>query len=68
MGTYYKHVEKFIDRIDLGAWIEIGIDRGEGSTKFFADLAKTKQLNSTVSMQMLIKSIVLNQHYEKQRS
>lgn len=42
MGTYYKNVEQYIDKIDTGAWIEIGVDRGEGSTKFFADLAKTK--------------------------
>lgn len=42
MGTYYKQVEQYLDQIDPGAWIEIGVDRGEGSTKFFADLAKTK--------------------------
>ena len=42
MGTYYKQVEQYLDQIDLGAWIEIGVDRGEGSTKFFAGLAKTK--------------------------
>jgi len=42
MGTYYKNVEQYLDKIDTGAWIEIGVDRGEGSTKFFADLAKTK--------------------------
>jgi hypothetical protein len=40
MGTYYKNVEQYIDQIDRGAWLEIGVDRGEGSTKFFADLAK----------------------------
>jgi hypothetical protein len=42
MGTYYRQVEQYLDKIDPGAWIEIGVDRGEGSTKFFADLAKTK--------------------------
>jgi len=42
MGTYYKQVEQYLDQIDTGAWIEIGVDRGEGSTRFFADLAKTK--------------------------
>jgi hypothetical protein len=42
MGTYYKQVEQYIDQIDLGAWIEIGVDRGEGSTKFFADMAENK--------------------------
>jgi hypothetical protein len=42
MGTYYKTVEKFIDNIDRGVWIEIGVDRGEGSTQWFADLAKTR--------------------------
>lgn len=40
MGTYYKHVEQYIDRIDQGSWMEIGVDRGEGSTKFFTELAK----------------------------
>jgi hypothetical protein len=40
MGTYYRNVENFINQIDPGVWIEIGVDRGEGSTKFFADLAK----------------------------
>jgi hypothetical protein len=39
MGTYYRNIENFISQIDPGAWIEIGVDRGEGSTKFFADLA-----------------------------
>lgn len=39
MGTYYKNVEKYLDQIDNGSWVEIGVDRGEGSTKFFADLA-----------------------------
>ena len=42
MGTYYRNVEKFIPQIDPGVWIEIGVDRGEGSTKFFADLAKDR--------------------------
>lgn len=39
MGTYYKNVEKYLDQIDNGSWVEIGVDRGEGSTRFFADLA-----------------------------
>ena len=43
MGTYYKEVEQFINAVDpTGAWVEIGVDRGEGSTKFFADMAKAK--------------------------
>jgi hypothetical protein len=42
MGTYYKNVENFIDQIDLGAWVEIGVDRGEGSTSWFAELAKNR--------------------------
>lgn len=41
MGTYYQNVDQFINQIDPGVWIEIGVDRGEGSTQFFADLAKT---------------------------
>lgn len=42
MGTYYKNVEQFIDRIDRGTWVEIGVDRGEGSTQWFADHAETR--------------------------
>lgn len=41
MGIYYRNIENYIDRIDSGIWIEIGVDRGEGSTQFFSDLAKT---------------------------
>ena len=41
MGTYYRNVEKYLDKIDRGVWVEIGTERGEGSTRFFADLAKT---------------------------
>ena len=44
MGTYYKQVEQYLDRIDNGAWVEIGVDRGEGSTKFFADLAEKRSI------------------------
>jgi hypothetical protein len=40
MGTYYRNIEPFLDQIDSGTWIEIGVDRGEGSTKYFSDLAK----------------------------
>jgi hypothetical protein len=40
MGTYYKNIEQYLDRIDHGSWIEIGVDRGEGSTKFFSDLSQ----------------------------
>jgi hypothetical protein len=39
MGTYYKAVEKYFDKIDSGSWLEIGVDRGEGSTRFFSDSA-----------------------------
>lgn len=42
MGTYYKNCEQYIDRIDRGAWVELGVDRGEGSTRWFSELAKTK--------------------------
>ena len=42
MGTYYKQVEQYLDRIDNDSWVEIGVDRGEGSTRFFADLAEQR--------------------------
>jgi hypothetical protein len=42
MGTYYKHAEQYLDRIDSDSWVEIGVDRGEGSTKFFSDLAEKR--------------------------
>jgi hypothetical protein len=42
MGTYYRNAEQFLDKIDRGVWIEIGTERGEGSTRFFAGLAKDR--------------------------
>jgi hypothetical protein len=42
MGTYYRNAEQFLDKIDKGAWVEIGVERGEGSTRFFAGLAKDR--------------------------
>jgi hypothetical protein len=41
MGTYYKNVEPWIEKIDSGVWVEIGVNRGEGSTQWFSDKAKT---------------------------
>jgi hypothetical protein len=40
MGQYYEKAQDYIDRIDRGAWVELGVDRGEGSTQFFSNLAK----------------------------
>lgn len=42
MGTYYKNVEQFLDRIDNGVWVELGVDRGEGSTQWFSNKAKDR--------------------------
>ena len=42
MGTYYKNVEQYLDKIDAGVWIELGVDRGEGSTQWFADRARDR--------------------------
>lgn len=42
MGTYYRNAEQFLDRVGPGAWIEIGVDRGEGSTRWFATEAKKR--------------------------
>lgn len=42
MGTYYRNAEQFLDKIDKGVWVEIGTERGEGSTRFFAGLAKDR--------------------------
>lgn len=42
MGTYYKNVEQFLDRIDNGVWVELGVDRGEGSTQWFSNKAKER--------------------------
>jgi hypothetical protein len=42
MGTYYKNAEPWLDRIDRAAWVELGVDRGEGSTRWFSDMAKTR--------------------------
>ena len=40
MGNYYTKFQDYIGRIDRGVWVEIGVDRGEGSTQFFSNLAK----------------------------
>lgn len=45
MGVYYKNVEPFLDKIDNDSWIEIGLDRGEGSTDWFADHCKQRNTN-----------------------
>ena len=42
MGTYYKNIEPWLDKIDPGVWIELGVDRGEGSTQWFVQKAKEK--------------------------
>jgi hypothetical protein len=42
MGTYYRNAEQYLDRVDPGAWIEIGVDRGEGSTRWFATHARQR--------------------------
>jgi hypothetical protein len=45
MGTYYKAVEQYMDSVDAtGSWVEIGVDRGEGSTKFFSNQAKKRNV------------------------
>lgn len=44
MGTIFKNASTFLDtdQIDSGSiFVEIGSDRGEGSTKYFANLAMT---------------------------
>lgn len=45
MGTYYKNVTPWVEDIDEGDVIEIGVDRGEGSTAFFVDIATQKGVN-----------------------
>lgn len=42
MGAYYVNSEQFLSKIDKGAWLEIGVERGEGSTRWFSQLAKTR--------------------------
>lgn len=42
MGTYFRNVEQYLDKIDSGDWIEIGVDRGEGSTPWLAEQAKKR--------------------------
>jgi len=39
MGAHYRKIEQHLGLIDDGDWLEIGVDRGEGSTKFFAEQA-----------------------------
>ena len=42
MGSYYKNADVFLDRIDPGIWVEIGVERGEGSTRWFVDQSKNR--------------------------
>lgn len=42
MGTYYKNAEPWLDKIDPGSWVELGVDRGEGSTRWFSDRARSR--------------------------
>jgi hypothetical protein len=41
MGAYYVNAEQYLNKIDRGAWLEIGVERGEGSTRWFSSFAKT---------------------------
>lgn len=45
MGTYYQNVEQYLDRIDPGVWVEIGVERGEGSTRWFAEQAAKRNVS-----------------------
>jgi len=45
MGVHYRKINKFINQLTEGDYLEIGIDRGEGSTKYFADEAKAHGVN-----------------------
>lgn len=41
MGTVYQHSHEFINKTACsGVFVEIGCERGEGSTKYFAELAQ----------------------------
>ena len=40
MPSVYYHAEKYLDKIDKGAWLEIGTERGDGSTKWFCQKSK----------------------------
>jgi hypothetical protein len=44
VGRYYAKTKEYIDRIDTGVWVEFGVDRGEGSTQFFSQMAKDKAI------------------------
>lgn len=44
MGTLYKHAENYLDRLataDTSVFVEIGSDKGNGSTLPLADMAKS---------------------------
>ena len=32
MGIQFTEIEPYLSQVDKGAWLEIGADRGEGST------------------------------------
>lgn len=40
MGSFYTSAKKYFNKIDKAYWVEVGVDRGEGSSKWFAREAK----------------------------
>lgn len=49
MGTYYQRVEQFLPKIANKNWVEIGVERGEGSTRWFA--GKCEKLTAVDALQ-----------------
>lgn len=45
MGKLYTKFEEHISHCDNGDILEIGMDRGEGSTKYLIDLAKKRKIS-----------------------
>ena len=45
MAKFYREAEKYLDQIDPGAWVEIGVDRGEGSTSWLCNMAEKQGSN-----------------------
>jgi hypothetical protein len=49
MGTIYRHIESYLPQSCSGVFLEIGTDRGEGSTAFLYDVA-CRKLTSLITV------------------
>ena len=52
MGIQFKEIEPYLSQVDKGAWVEIGADRGEGSTGWLIEQWKLHGTDKFYCMDM----------------